>query len=337
MFGGADLLKAFFPCALTLVAGFTFTVLLIPQISGFMRRHGILGVDVHKPERPLIPEMCGLALVLGVAASSIITGIFHSDYLSKIVAFEASTLIVAAVGALDRLVKLGPRLKPLLTAFGAAPILILAAYDPHPSLPFIGGVRLTIIYPALIPVAVAVTANSVNMLDVYNGSMSGTCMVAVLAVIVCMFINGSVEAAALAAGLLGGLLGFHMYNRYPARIFAGDVGSLYVGAAIGILAVFGRVEVAAVTALMPQIMNAFYGLAAVGRLYERKEISARPVVVLSDGRLDASRDHRAPVTLARMILAGGPMKEYEVTACMVALSAVAAVLAVATQILISWC
>ncbi|MBS7622342.1 hypothetical protein KEJ39_01530 [Candidatus Bathyarchaeota archaeon] len=337
MFGGADLLGEVLPAALALTVGFTVTLLLIPQVSGFMRRHGILGVDVHKPERPLIPEMCGVALVLGVTASSIFIGILRSDYLLKVVAFTASTLIVAVVGALDRLMKLGPRLKPLLTAFGAIPILILAAYNPHPSLPFIGGVRLTIIYPLLIPVAVAVTANAVNMLDVYNGSMSGTCTVAVLSVIICMFINGSVEAAGLAAGLLGGLLSFHIYNRYPARIFAGDVGSLYVGAAIGVLAIFGRVEVAAVTALMPHIMNAFYGLAAVGRLYERREISARPVVVLPDGRLDASSDRRAPVTLARMILAGGPLKEYEVTARMVTLSAVSAGLAVATQLLISWC
>ena len=320
--------------ALTLAAGFAVTLILVRFISSFMRRHGVVGVDVHKPERPLVPEMCGLALVLGVTASTLIVGVFYSQYLLRIVAFAAATLIVAAVGALDRLVRIGPKLKPLLTALGAIPILLLVAYDPHPSFPFIGGTRLTIIYPLLIPVALAVTANSVNMLDVYNGSMSGTCTVATAAIITCTFITGSVEAAALAAGLLGGLSAFHIYNRYPAKIFASDVGSLYVGAAIGVLAILGRVEVAAVTVLMPQIMNAFYGLAAIGRLYERKEISARPVRVLPDGRLDASRDPRAPITLARMILASGPMREYEVTKYMIALSAVSAILAVATELLI---
>ncbi len=322
--------------ALTLGAGFAVTLALVPFISSFMRRHGVVGVDVHKPERPLVPELCGLVLVLGVTASTLIVGVFYSEYLLRIVAFAAATLIVAAVGALDRLVRIGPKLKPLLTALGAIPILLLVAYDSHPSFPLIGGTRLTIIYPLLIPVALAVTANSVNMLDVYNGSMSGTCAVATVAIITCMFIRGSAEAAVLAAGLLGGLLAFHIYNRYPAKIFASDVGSLYVGAAIGVLAILGRVEVAAVTILMPQIMNAFYGLAAIGRLYERKEISARPVRVLPDGRLEASRDPRAPITLARMILASGPMREYEVTRHMIALSAVSAILAVATELLIVW-
>jgi UDP-N-acetylglucosamine--dolichyl-phosphate N-acetylglucosaminephosphotransferase len=301
-----------------------------------MRKHGIVGVDVHKAQRTRVPEMGGLALVLGVTASTLIVAVFYNEYVLRIVVFVASTLIVAVVGALDRLMRIGPKLKPLLTALGAIPILLFAVYDPHPVLPLIGGTRLTIIYPLLIPVALAVTANSVNMLDVYNGSMSGTCAVATAAIITCMLIIGHVESAVLAAGLLGGLLAFHMYNRYPARVFASDIGSLYVGSAIGALTILGRVEVAAVTVLMPQIMNAFYGLAGIGRLYERKEISARPVVVLADGRLDASRDPHAPVTLARMILAGGPMREYEATRYMISLSVVSAALAVATQLLIVW-
>ncbi len=325
------MLKEILSIACTLAVGFAITLLLIPPVSRFMYRHGVVGADVHKKDRPLIPEMCGVAVVLGVTASTSVVGLFYSQYTLKIVAFVAATAIAGAVGALDRLTSIGPRLKPVLVALGAAPILILAAYFPYPSFPFMGGARLTIVYPILIPIALAVTANSVNMLDVFNGSMSGTCSVATAAIIICMLIRGSVEAATLAAGLLGGLLAFHLYNRYPARVFGGDVGSLYVGAAIGVLAILGRVEVAAVTAMMPQIMNAFYGLAAVGRLYERKEISTRPVKVLPDGRLDANTDSKAPITLARMILAKGPLREYDVTRYMISLSAVSAILAVITQ------
>jgi UDP-N-acetylmuramyl pentapeptide phosphotransferase/UDP-N-acetylglucosamine-1-phosphate transferase len=331
--GEADLLGGILPAICALVVSFAVTFLLVPIASRFMRRHRIVGADVHKPDRPLIPEMCGVAVVLSVTVSTLIVWLFYTQYIMRIVTFVAATVVAAIVGALDRLTKIGPRLKPVLIALGAAPILILAVYVPYPSFPFIGGTRLTIIYPILIPIALAVTANSVNMLDVFNGSMSGTCSVAVSAIIICMFIRGSVEAASLAAGLLGGLLAFHLYNRYPARVFAGDVGSLYVGAAIGVLAILGRVEVATVTAMMPQIMNAFYGLAAVGRLYERKEISTRPVKMLSDGRLEANMDSRAPITLARMILAGGPLREYEITRHMVSLSVVSAILAVMTQLL----
>jgi len=322
---------------ITILIGFIITLLLIPSVSKFMFEHGIIGIDVHKLDRPKIPELCGITIVLGVTVSAIIFSLFYPEQNMWILAFISSTLIAAIVGILDRITKIGPRLKPVLVALGAFPIIFLAVYNPYPEFPFIGATRLTIIYPLLIPIALAVTANSVNMLDVFNGSMTGTCSIAIFGMIICMLMIGRVDAAALAAALLGSLLAFHIFNKYPAKVFAGDVGSLFIGASIGVLAIYGRIEVAAITAMMPHIMNAFYGLATVGRLYERKEISTRPIRVLEDGRLEVNKDSKAPITLARMILAQKPLKEFEVTRRMFILSAVSAILAVLTQLLIIWC
>jgi UDP-N-acetylglucosamine--dolichyl-phosphate N-acetylglucosaminephosphotransferase len=301
-----------------------------------MFKHGIIGIDVHKLDRPKIPELCGITIVIGVTISAIILSLIYPEQNIWILAFVSSTLIAAIVGILDRITKIGPRLKPVLVALGAIPIIFLAVYNPYPEFPIIGATRLTIIYPLLIPIALAVTANSVNMLDVFNGSMTGTCSIAIFGMIICMLMMGRVDAAALAAGLLGSLLAFHIFNKYPAKVFAGDVGSLFIGASIGVLAIYGRIEVAAITAMMPHIMNAFYGLATVGRLYERKEISTRPIKVLEDGRLDVNKDSKAPITLARMILAQRPLKEFEVTRRMFILSATSAILAILTQLLIIW-
>ncbi len=331
------MLEIILPMAITISIGFIITLLLIPSVSKFMFEHGIIGIDVHKLDRPKIPELCGITIVIGVTVSAIIFSLFYPEQNMWILAFVSSTLIAAIVGILDRITKIGPRLKPALVALGAIPIIFLAVYNPYPEFPFIGATRLTIIYPLLIPIALAVTANSVNMLDVFNGSMTGTCSIAIFGMIICMLMMGRVDAAALAAGLLGSLLAFHIFNRYPAKVFAGDVGSLFIGASIGVLAIYGRIEVAAITAMMPHIMNAFYGLATVGRLYERKEISTRPIRVLEDGRLEVNKDSKAPITLARMILAKRPLKEFEVTRRMFILSAVSAILAVFTQLLIIWC
>ncbi|MFC1506800.1 glycosyltransferase 4 family protein [Thermoproteota archaeon] len=330
------MLEIILPMVITISIGFIITLLLIPSVSKFMFEHGIIGIDVHKLDRPKIPELCGITIVIGVTVSAIIFSLFYPEQNMWILAFVSSTLIAAIVGILDRITKIGPRLKPALVALGAIPIIFLAVYNPYPEFPFIGATRLTIIYPLLIPIALAVTANSVNMLDVFNGSMTGTCSIAIFAMIICMLMMGRVDAAALAAGLLGSLLAFHIFNKYPAKVFAGDVGSLFIGASIGVLAIYGRIEVAAITAMMPHIMNAFYGLATVGRLYERKEISTRPIRVLEDGRLEVNKDSKAPITLARMILAQRPLKEFEVTRRMFILSAVSAILAVLTQLLIIW-
>jgi UDP-N-acetylmuramyl pentapeptide phosphotransferase/UDP-N-acetylglucosamine-1-phosphate transferase len=330
------LLETILPMAITILIGFIITLLLIPSVSKFMFKHGIIGIDVHKLDRPKIPELCGITIVIGVTVSAIIFSLFYPEQNIWILAFVSSTLIAAIVGILDRITKIGPRLKPVLVALGAIPIIFLAVYNPYPEFPFIGATRLTIIYPLLIPIALAVTANSVNMLDVFNGSMTGTCSIAILGMIICMLMMGRVDAAALAAALLGSLLAFHIFNKYPAKVFAGDVGSLFIGGSIGVLAIYGRIEVAAITAMMPHIMNAFYGLATVGRLYERKEISTRPIRVLEDGRLEVNKDSKAPITLARMILAQRPLKEFEVTRRMFILSTVSAILAVLTQLLIIW-
>ena len=120
---------------------------------------------------------------------------------------------------------------------------------------------------------------------------------------------GQNDGLLLCACLLGPVLALYYYNRYPSRVFSGDVGSLSIGAALGAVAVLGQLEVVTIVAFTPQIMNAFYGLATIGRLYERREVS-RPITILGDGKLMASADPKAPITLARVILARGPLHEY---------------------------
>ncbi|MCW4043067.1 MAG: hypothetical protein NWE90_05015, partial [Candidatus Bathyarchaeota archaeon] len=190
------MLETILPIAITILIGFIITLLLIPSVSKFMFKHGIIGIDVHKLDRPKIPELCGITIVLGVTVSAIIFSLFYPEQNMWILAFVSSTLIAAIVGILDRITKIGPRLKPALVALGAFPIIFLAVYNPYPEFPFIGVTRLTIIYPLLIPIALAVTANSVNMLDVFNGSMTGTCSIAILGMIICMLMMGRVDAAA---------------------------------------------------------------------------------------------------------------------------------------------
>jgi UDP-N-acetylglucosamine--dolichyl-phosphate N-acetylglucosaminephosphotransferase len=132
----------------------------------------------------------------------------------------------------------------------------------------------------------------------------------------------------LAFALFGSLLAFYLFNRYPARVFGGDTGSLALGAAVGALAVIGRIELVTVVALVPYIMNAFYGLASVGRLYERREVQPRPVRLRSDGMLEATAERRAPVTLTRLILAEGPMFERDIVRVMELLTILSCALAV---------
>lgn len=93
-----------------------------------------------------------------------------------------------------------------------------------------------------IPFAVLVilaTVNSVNLTDGLDGLASCvTTVVALFFLIISKVGNVADDAVALfAASLIGGLLGFLIYNKYPAKVFMGDTGSLCLGGAICAMAI----------------------------------------------------------------------------------------------------
>ena len=314
---------------IVVILGFSACFLSLPHIMRFMRSRGIVGRDVHKKDRPIVPEMGGTAMLLGLAVSTM-AGIFLLPEQAKLmISFFSTALIAGVIGAIDDLRPLNAKVKPFLTAFACIPILVLGTYTPNIVFPLIGWTRLTIVYPILVPIVMAVTSNAVNMMDPFNGVMSGTSTIIALMLLVSAIIVRSADAMLLCGVLLGVLLPFFYFNRYPSRVFSGDIGSLSVGAALGAIAIIGRLEVVAVVAFMPQIMNAFYGLSTIGRLYERREVN-RPVTVLEDGRLMASSDPKAPLTLARFILARGPLHEYEAAMIFITLSTISGLLALIT-------
>jgi UDP-N-acetylglucosamine--dolichyl-phosphate N-acetylglucosaminephosphotransferase len=317
--------------AFVFMVTFLVTFTATPAVARAMKRRGITGKDVHKLSMPRIPEMGGLAILLGLTIGTTSYVVLFPHFAREAVAFLGTVLIAGGIGVVDDLHPLGARVKPVLTAFACLPILLLRTYDPVAVIPLIGTVRLTIVYPLLlIPLAIAVTSNAVNMMDVMNGSMAGTVAIIAAALSAILFASGNAQSASLAVALLAAMLAFYYFNRFPAKVFGGDTGSLAVGAALGAISILGRIETVVIVALIPHIMNAFYGLASVGGLRERREISHRPIKLLRNGLLEASTRKDAPVTMARLILAGGPLSESEIVKGMIALTAVSSLLALLT-------
>jgi len=319
--------------ALIFIITFLATFIATPAVAKLMKRHGITGEDVHKLSKVKIPEMCGLAILFGLTIGIAAYVALRPNAVREAVAFLGTVLIAGGIGIVDDLRPLGARLKPLLTAAACLPILILGTYVPDPVIPLIGPVRLTLVYPILIPIAIAITSNGINMMDIMNGSMPGTVAIIAAAATAVLLISGDLQTASLAAGLLAAMLAFYYFNRFPSRVFDGDTGSLAVGAALGALSILGRIETVMVVAMIPHIMNAFYGLASVGGLRERREIHQRPIRLLDNGLLKASTEKGAPVTLARLILAEGPLGERDIVKGMMILTAVSSCLALLTYLI----
>ena len=81
------------------------------------------------------------------------------------------------------------------------------------------------------------TVNAVNITDGLDGlSTSVTIPVAVFFTVMAVVWPGFAQLGTFSAAMVGGLAGFLLYNHYPAKVFMGDTGSLFLGGAVAALA-----------------------------------------------------------------------------------------------------
>lgn len=86
------------------------------------------------------------------------------------------------------------------------------------------------------------TANAVNLTDGLDGLAAGLVAIAAGVYLLFALVMDKMGLAVGLAAVVGGCLGFLVYNRHPARIFMGDTGSLALGGALGAAAVLSRSE-----------------------------------------------------------------------------------------------
>ncbi len=92
-----------------------------------------------------------------------------------------------------------------------------------------------LLFPSVVLV-IAATANAVNITDGIDGLAGGLAVIALVAVAL-LLPRAPAGEKAVAMSLAGGLVAFLLYNRYPARVFMGDTGSLALGYALAAMAV----------------------------------------------------------------------------------------------------
>jgi phospho-N-acetylmuramoyl-pentapeptide-transferase len=92
-----------------------------------------------------------------------------------------------------------------------------------------------LIFPLAL-IAIVATANAVNITDGMDGLAGGLALIAIAAM--ALFLPGAPAGEkAVAVTLCGTLAAFLAFNRYPARVFMGDTGSLAIGFALAAMAI----------------------------------------------------------------------------------------------------
>ena len=248
--------------AYALIAAIAFAVsMLVTARMIPLMRHRQFGQFIREegPQAHLskagTPTMGGIAFIIGITVAIVASMFMKGSEATGKMAILLSMFAFGAIGFIDDYNKvakkqnegLTPKQKLLLQViFGAALAVFMMTKEGTTMLiPFFGKtVDFGILYiPFVIFIEVAM-ANAVNLTDGLDGLAASTSsIVACTFAIVGMTVHGGNEPMAVAGqAVFGALLGFLLYNHYPAKIFMGDTGSMALGGVLSAMAIVGHME-----------------------------------------------------------------------------------------------
>lgn len=199
------------------------------------------------------PTMGGVAFVIATVVTYIVMSVFKG-YMDVSVFLLLFVLIsFAIVGFLDDFLKLIRKQNEGLTSkqkficqvvFSIVYVSVVYAFggDMHVYIPFVGSVNSVFVYSAFSIVWLTGFSNAVNLTDGLDGLVAGLSTIALGAYTAIAYQQQQFSIALFCVTLMGGLAGFFVFNKKPARIFMGDVGSLALGAVFAVLSLLLKVE-----------------------------------------------------------------------------------------------
>lgn len=212
------------------------SLVLIPNISRLAVSIGIFdGVDERKSHTGAIPRLGGIAIFFAVLLGVIL--FTEIDRTTR--GFLAGGIAVFLTGLTDDLEQITPK-KKFLGELMAALIVTLVGdlhIDSIGNLFGQGEILLGIFSVPFTIFAIVGVINAINLLDGLDGLAGGVTAIAAAAFGLLAYVAGDEIMIGVSAALLGAVVGFLKFNSYPARIFMGDGGSLFLGYCLAVLSV----------------------------------------------------------------------------------------------------
>ena len=250
-----------------------------------LREKGMIGIDVHKPERPEVPKGGGFIVLFAIVSGILVvmgltTFQAQTDIREGLLAALVSILMAGTIGLLDDSFDFNNKTKVVLPLVATIPMIVVSVGTPTMTIPFIGTINFGIFYALLIvPLMMTFIVDSTNMYGGMNGLEAGLSTInasaIVLYIIAGTIITGQEMTTALtdsgtvAASLLGASIAFLIFNMYPAKVLPGDVGRLPLGAAMASAIILGNMDRLAIILYTPFLINFILYLAY--RFYVRRK------------------------------------------------------------------
>ena len=195
------------------------------------------------------PTMGGLMFIAGICVATVVAVFVSFDI--KYITMFLIALGFGAIGFFDDYIKVVKKRNMGFTAWQKFLLQCILTVIYIIVLKFTGNLTSEIVIPfynkviempwwlyfVFIMFVVTGTVNSVNLTDGLDGlATSITAVVSLFFALIAMKF-GDTSVGYFAISLFGGMLGFLFYNKYPAKVFMGDTGSLFLGGAVSVIAV----------------------------------------------------------------------------------------------------
>ncbi|OGB87378.1 hypothetical protein A3H38_05160 [candidate division WOR-1 bacterium RIFCSPLOWO2_02_FULL_46_20] len=260
---------------LTFLVAFFVTYLSTPVVKAFASK--IKAIDLpgdRKVHLLPIPRLGGLAIYLGfisaVAGAYSLANFYGSklNYSAGVGILLAGTIMML-VGLVDDVRGLRATTKLIWQIIAAAVVIYFGVEINFISNPFNGlwviglwSIPLTLLW-------IVGMTNAINLIDGLDGLAAGVTAISSITLFFVALRTHQLGAAILMLALFGAALGFLRYNFFPASIFLGDSGSLFLGFILGSSSVIGVLKTTLVVALIIPVLilgvPIFDTLFAIGR------------------------------------------------------------------------
>lgn len=258
---------------------------LVPIVRRMALRWEAFDPPSDRRVRENIPTLGGLAVAapfyLGLALLFVWPNFVSSRFFAgdrRVLALIVGGLVMLALGAYDDLRGSGAWVKMPVQVLAAILVCILAGPVGRLYLPLFGEVELGL---AAVPITVfwivAIT-NAFNLIDGVDGLAAGVGLVVFGVNFFIAQIYGHVEMMVVAALMCGGLLAFLRYNFYPANIFLGDTGSMFVGFMVAVTSLLSSMKAPTTAMLLIPVGLLGYPILDVTLAVVRRVVKGKPVL-----------------------------------------------------------
>eukprot|EP00834_Sanchytrium_tribonematis_P005233 NODE_303_length_10328_cov_1.228077.p5 type:complete len:385 gc:universal NODE_303_length_10328_cov_1.228077:8311-9465(+) len=273
--------------AISFASAYFISDFVLPRAAPKFIQNGLFGKDLHKKEKPQVPESMGTVVLVVYMNILIFLMPFELPKESIFIRYLAAILSIQAscfLGFVDDVLELKWRHKlfmPLLASLPLIMIYYLQSNITYMSVPYYGPLDIGILYYVYMIMFTIFCTNSINILAGINGLEVGQSIVIASFILLYSSIqayyyymiefhqsrlNSHKFTISIILPFIGASFALLKYNIYPAKMFCGDAYTYTSGMICAICGILSHTSKTLILFFIPQILNFLISLPQILRV-----------------------------------------------------------------------